>query len=63
MNYSDAHIKECIDYLNFSVKEGNLDCDTADDIVRRKAWKEVYDMMDKGDFYANEDESEEQENG
>lgn len=55
-NYSDKHIAECIAYLNYSCKEGYLDEEVAKDIIRRKAWKEVYDMMDRGDAYANDNE-------
>lgn len=56
MKYTQAQIKECKDYLSLSVKEGYLDESTARDLVERKAWKEVYDMMSLGDFYANEEQ-------
>jgi len=52
--YSPEQIKECKDYLNFSVKEGYLDEDSAQDLIRTENWYAVYHMMDEGDFYETE---------
>ena len=53
-NYTKAQIKECKDYLGYSVKEGYLDEDVALDLIRTKNWDEVYHIMDMGDYYANQ---------
>jgi hypothetical protein len=54
MNYSDKHIAECIAYLQFSVKNGNISEEQANELIKKKDWKAVYDLMDKGDAIANE---------
>ena len=52
--YTPLQIKECKHYLWFSVKEGYISEDTEQDLLKRKAWEKVYQMMNLGDFYANE---------
>ena len=44
-------IKELKQYLSYGVKEGYIDEDYARDLVKRKAWKEVLDLMGRGDAY------------
>lgn len=61
MNYSDKHIADFIAYLNYSVKHGGMDESVANDIIRRKAWNEVEDLIEIGDELANDNEREEAE--
>lgn len=56
MNYSDAHIEECIDYLGEAVKEGYIDQEVADELIAKKDWAIVYEMINKGDGRANDNE-------
>jgi hypothetical protein len=53
MRYTEAQTKECMDYLNYAVKEGYMSAEEALELVAKQDWKEVYEMMDKGD--SNED--------
>jgi hypothetical protein len=52
--YTKEQIKECKDYLGFSVKEDYLDEDSALDLIRTENWEEVYHLMNEGNYYANE---------
>jgi hypothetical protein len=56
MNYSDTHIEECIDYLKEAVGEGNLDPDVATELIAKKDWATVYEMIHKEDDHANDNE-------
>ena len=55
-NYTAEQIQDFYDYLNFAVKEGYLDVDTAEKIMRDKDWAEVKKMMSDGDDEANRNE-------
>ena len=59
MAYSDKHIGEYVRYLQYSVKHGYMDEEVANDIIRRKAWGEVQELMELGDEAANDNEREE----
>ena len=50
MIYKLEHIKECKDYLNYSVKHGFMDEDMAQEMIDKKDWKAIYDLIDQGDF-------------
>lgn len=53
MIYKAEHIKECKDYLNYSVKHGFMDEDMAQEMIDEKDWKAIYDLMDEGDYIMN----------
>jgi len=52
MTYTKAQIQDYIDYLNFGVKEGYIDVDEAEDIIKTNDWRQVEYMMDRGDYEA-----------
>ena len=56
--YTKAQVEECKNYLNFSVEEGYLDEDAAQDLIRTKNWFAVYHMMDEGDYAANDEKTD-----
>ncbi len=58
IKYTKDQITECKDYLGYGVKEGYISEDICQDIIKRKAWNEVYEMMAIGDDYANDNERE-----
>ena len=58
MIYKLEHIKECKDYLNYSVKHGFMDEDMAQEMIDKKDWKAIYDLIDQGDFLANQKEGD-----
>jgi len=51
--YTKEQIKECISYLGYGVKEGYIDESAAQEIIRKKDWKYVYEMIDRADAYAD----------
>lgn len=53
MCYTKEHIKECLAYLNYCVKEGAIDAEEAKEMAEKKNWKEVYDMMGYGEYLAD----------
>ena len=58
MKYTEAQKKECIEYLQYCAKEGFIDPEEALEMIKKEQWKEIYDEMDRGDYYANQkDES------
>ena len=46
MEFTDEQKEECKRYLNYCVKEGALDVEDAEKIVKDENWKKVYGMMD-----------------
>ena len=53
MKYTEKQIEECKNYLGYCVKEGCIDVKEALNMILKKKWGEVYKIMDKGDYYAN----------
>lgn len=51
--YNQNQIDEFLFYLGYSVKEGLLEPEIANEIVEREDWQEVEKMMFRGDLYAN----------
>jgi hypothetical protein len=51
---SDKLLDKFTDYLNYSVKEGHIDEDTAQELIDKKDWKAIQYLMDKGDDYEEE---------
>jgi len=61
--YTPNQIKECKQYLWFSVKEGYMGEEEAEDLLKREAWEEVYHLMNLGDYYANDMEERGDDSG
>ena len=53
MKYTNKKIIEYLAYLRYGVKEGYLDMDEVDEIIKNKDWEQVEYMMDRGDYEAN----------
>jgi hypothetical protein len=51
--YTQEQKEECINYLGYCVKEGYMDEYEAKLLIENKDWKEVYNIMDRADNYAD----------
>lgn len=50
--YKDAYINGLISYLNYCVKEGYIEEETAEEIVIDKDWARVEKIRDDADAFA-----------
>jgi len=53
MEYTTEQIQECKAYLGYCVKNGGIGEDVVQDLIDRKDWSEVYDMMEYGEYLAD----------
>lgn len=60
--YTKEQKQECVDYLNYSCKEGYIDESLAEALIRTRSWEAIYELMARGDDWANNNENYENAN-